>query len=217
MKNMVVDCAYTCAQYPNNIIIETNGEFYAIPSMGRTTNELSAFKKLDKKVVENLTLRELPNYRYPSKELEKKGEIKISVGRAISRSELADLKSELGLSDDDISEPYETTRGSVYGAKSEKRFSCVQIKVREADACGIEHKLKVKGIEAGNINAGIIEIRIPECTLKEFRAKTSMSQSQFASHFGLSVRNVQEWEQGKKNEPPYLINLLQRIWELENA
>lgn len=42
-----------------------------------------------------------------------------------------------------------------------------------------------------------------------------MSQSVFAFHFGLSVRNVQEWEQGNKAMPPYLLNLLDRIWELE--
>lgn len=42
-----------------------------------------------------------------------------------------------------------------------------------------------------------------------------MSQSEFAFHFGLSVRNLQEWEQGKKMEPPYLLNLLEKIWKLE--
>lgn len=43
-----------------------------------------------------------------------------------------------------------------------------------------------------------------------------MSQSKFASYFGLSVRNVQEWEQEKKAMPPYLLSLLERIWKLEN-
>ena len=41
-----------------------------------------------------------------------------------------------------------------------------------------------------------------------------MSQSEFAFYFGLSVRNVQEWEQ-RKVMPPYLLNLLERVWELE--
>lgn len=67
-----------------------------------------------------------------------------------------------------------------------------------------------------NINVGIIEIRIPGSTLHEFRQQTKMSQSQFASYFGLSVRNLQEWEQGKKSEPPYLLDLLKRVWDLEN-
>lgn len=216
MKNMIVDCAYTCTGYPNSIIIEVDGEFYITPSLGRKTNDLDTFKKIRKEVAEGLPLVEIPNYRYPTKELEKRSGIKITVGRSISEKEFNDLKKELHLSDDGISEPYETVRGSIYGPKSERKLSCVQIKVADVDACVVENKLKIKGIEASNINAGIIEIRIPEYSFKEFRNMTNMSQSEFSKHFGLSVRNVQEWEQGKKNEPPYLLDLLGRIWELEN-
>lgn len=53
--------------------------------------------------------------------------------------------------------------------------------------------------------------------MKEFRLSTGMSQSKFAEYFGLSVRNIQEWEQGRKNPPPYLLDLLKRIWKLENT
>lgn len=52
-------------------------------------------------------------------------------------------------------------------------------------------------------------------TIKELRAKTGMSQNKFAQYFGLSVRNLQEWEQERKNPPPYLVGLLQRILDLE--
>ena len=52
-------------------------------------------------------------------------------------------------------------------------------------------------------------------TIKELRAKTGMSQNKFAQYFGLSVRNLQEWEQERKNPPPYLVDLLQRILDLE--
>ena len=53
-------------------------------------------------------------------------------------------------------------------------------------------------------------------TMKEFRQSTGMSQKGFAIHFGFPVRTLQEWEQGRQNPPPYLLNLLKRIWKLEN-
>ena len=52
--------------------------------------------------------------------------------------------------------------------------------------------------------------------IKELRQSTRMSQSEFAQYFGISVRNIQEWEQGRKNPPPYLVGLLERILKLES-
>ena len=53
--------------------------------------------------------------------------------------------------------------------------------------------------------------------IKELRQLTGMSQSKFATYFGISVRNIQEWEQERKQPPPYLLDLLKRIWDLENT
>ena len=47
--------------------------------------------------------------------------------------------------------------------------------------------------------------------IKELRRLTGMSQSEFAAYFGLSVRSVQEWEQERKQPPPYLVGLLKRM------
>ena len=44
--------------------------------------------------------------------------------------------------------------------------------------------------------------------IKELRDLTGMSQSKFATYFGISVRNIQEWEQEQKQPPPYLVGLL---------
>lgn len=52
-------------------------------------------------------------------------------------------------------------------------------------------------------------------SIKELRTSTGMSQSQFANYFGLSVRSLQEWEQGRKSPPTYLVGLLKRILVLE--
>ena len=51
--------------------------------------------------------------------------------------------------------------------------------------------------------------------MKDFRKQTGLSQSKFAEHFELPVRSVQEWEQGRRTPPEYLLKLLKRIWKLE--
>lgn len=52
-------------------------------------------------------------------------------------------------------------------------------------------------------------------TIKNLRKQTGMSQSKFASYFGISVRSLQGWEQGRKKPPHYLCGLLKRILENE--
>lgn len=54
-----------------------------------------------------------------------------------------------------------------------------------------------------------------ELTIKALRAQTGMSQSQFADHFGVSVRSLQGWESGKK-PPQGMVGMMARILELEN-
>ena len=51
--------------------------------------------------------------------------------------------------------------------------------------------------------------------IKELRKLTGMSQAKFAAYFGISVRNIQEWEQNRKQPPPYLVGLLKRILDKE--
>ena len=41
-------------------------------------------------------------------------------------------------------------------------------------------------------------VRIPaEIDVARIRGKVNMSQRQFAAHFGVSIRTIQEWEQGR--------------------
>lgn len=53
--------------------------------------------------------------------------------------------------------------------------------------------------------------------IKELRIFTSMSQREFAEHFGLSVRSLQEWEQERSQPPAYLVGLLQRLLNSEKT
>ena len=42
-------------------------------------------------------------------------------------------------------------------------------------------------------------VHIPkEINVRRIRRKAEMSQSEFASYFGVSVRTVQDWEQGRR-------------------
>lgn len=54
-------------------------------------------------------------------------------------------------------------------------------------------------------------------TIQELREKTGLSQSKFAEYFGLPLRTVQEWEQGRRKPPDYIPKLLERIWNLETT
>lgn len=46
-------------------------------------------------------------------------------------------------------------------------------------------------------------------TPKEMRAATGMSQQQFANYFNISVRTLQEWEQGRKNPDESRLELME--------
>lgn len=52
-------------------------------------------------------------------------------------------------------------------------------------------------------------------TIKELRESLGLSQSKFAERFYLSVRTLQNWEQGYRETPTYVIKLIEKIIELE--
>lgn len=161
-ENLVVDCAYTSKEYPNNIIVEIKGEYYLLPTLNRKSNDLADFKKIPNNVIKAKNLTELPNYRYVTKDLEKRTGYNIPLGRAISDKEFEELKQDLNLSDEDVSEPFENVKGAIYGENSEKRYTCIQIRVNEFKAIEIERKLKAKGIETSSPNIGRVDIRVQE-------------------------------------------------------
>lgn len=45
-------------------------------------------------------------------------------------------------------------------------------------------------------------------TIKELRQQTGLSQSAFAKYFEIPLRTVQDWEQGKRTPPEYLVKLM---------
>lgn len=45
-------------------------------------------------------------------------------------------------------------------------------------------------------------------TFQELRELSSMNMTQFAKYFGIPYRTVQDWNAGRSNCPPYLIDLM---------
>lgn len=48
-------------------------------------------------------------------------------------------------------------------------------------------------------------------TIKDLRAETGLSQSQFAQSFGIPVRTIQKWECGESSPKPYVLRMMQEI------
>ena len=52
-------------------------------------------------------------------------------------------------------------------------------------------------------------------TIQELRQMTNMSQGKFSAFFGIPTSTLQDWEHGRRTPPPYIINMMKRILELE--
>lgn len=51
--------------------------------------------------------------------------------------------------------------------------------------------------------------------LKEIRKQTKMTQRQFAEHFGIPLRTLQNWENGVNTPPEYTVNMIRRLLRYE--
>lgn len=52
-------------------------------------------------------------------------------------------------------------------------------------------------------------------TIKEMRDALGVSQNKFADIVGISVRNIQTWEQGVRKPPNYVLNLIEKVLRYE--
>lgn len=52
--------------------------------------------------------------------------------------------------------------------------------------------------------------------IKELRAASGMSQSEFAKYFGIPKHTLQNWEQGQRKCPDYLLELIEYKLRNEN-
>ena len=52
--------------------------------------------------------------------------------------------------------------------------------------------------------------------IKDLRIQSGMSQSQFAEYFGIPLDTLQNWEQGRRKCPDYLLDLIEYKLKNEN-
>jgi DNA-binding transcriptional regulator YiaG len=52
-------------------------------------------------------------------------------------------------------------------------------------------------------------------TIKELRSLTQLSQSKFANAVGIPVRTIQQWEQGERVPPEYVVTLIEYFLKKE--
>ena len=51
--------------------------------------------------------------------------------------------------------------------------------------------------------------------IKELRARTGLSQSQFAKKVGIPLCTLQNWERDRTTPPPYIPEMIEKILTLE--
>jgi uncharacterized Zn ribbon protein len=83
----------------------------------------------------------------------------VETGRAITPDEFSEIENRLQLTEDDISEEFEDTKGHMLGPKNQVNVIVKQIKV-DGKAIGLERELQNKGIEAFSGSPGRLNIRV---------------------------------------------------------
>jgi hypothetical protein len=82
----------------------------------------------------------------------------VDLGRPITAEEFRELCEKNKLTDEDVSEEFDSKVGELYG-KYAKSIKNIQIKVQEDKAIPLENELRNKGIEAESIAPGTVNIR----------------------------------------------------------
>ena len=159
--NLIVDKLMYDKRYYNSYVVQILDKFYHIRWRDA---------KRDKKITLD-NLFEIKNAGFEDKEdkfsneywrchLVPRGGYKISLGRAITDAEFENLVKKYNLTEDSISNEFVDVKGDIYGEKYRKVFTSVQINIKSSDALSLEEELRNKGIEASNIAAGRVNIRI---------------------------------------------------------
>lgn len=55
----------------------------------------------------------------------------------------------------------------------------------------------------------------PLMTIKELRQSTGLSQAAFSERFEIPRRTIEDWEAGRRNPPPYVPRLIEKLIEKE--
>lgn len=84
----------------------------------------------------------------------------VPLGRPITDDELNEFKTEYGIKDEDMSEPFVAKKGEMYDRYA-KTYTAIQFKLRNGEnPFSVESKWSKKGIEISAVNPSTINVRV---------------------------------------------------------
>ena len=155
IDELIFDPHYTSS----GCIVKDRGSYYFIRYRGFeicTVEQLPAYR--DSKEYERPTY----NHEYITRGVEPRNGFKpIKVKRAITQEEFEELKKQLGLTEDDISDETLEVLGDLYGGKSRTEYTVRQIRTKEPFYnISLSRELSEKGIQATAPCPGRVNIRV---------------------------------------------------------
>ena len=162
---LIVDSVWHDEHFPTGYLVIIGKAAFLIP-MSRMYESgeqmVKAMRPLSYYVFDPKNMHRVQDYEYLFLKCVPRKGFNIKLGRPIRPEELVKVREEYHITDDDISTPFVTTIGAIYGKEYMKNYTCVQVRVPDMEAIPLERKLRDRGIEAGNIAHGRVNIRIEE-------------------------------------------------------
>lgn len=158
---LIIDSAWHDPHFPRDFVLFIDNHVFLLP-MGRNYSSGEEAVKIMRPLkyyTKKNRAEKIKDYEYILIPCVPKTGFNVKIGRAITEEELTSIRKEYNISDDDISGRFEAVKGKIYG-KYAKTYVCVQVKVDYSKAIPLESRLVKKGIEAGNIAPGRVNIRV---------------------------------------------------------
>ena len=155
---LIVDELIYDPAYPTDVVIRIDGEYYMINTAEAINRPIKNIRPYKKPVCNNW-YRGTHDWQFLINGLIPRDGFKVPVGRPITVEEFREVVEKYGLTDAEISKEFDDMIGGIYGEEFAKTFKAIQVKVPANEAISLEDELKAKGIQAGNVAPGRVNIR----------------------------------------------------------
>lgn len=154
---LIVDELIYDPAYPTDVVIGIDGEYYMINTAEARNRPIKNIRPYKKPVCNNW-YRGTHDWQFLINGLIPRDGFKVNIGRAITAEELREIVERYGLTDAEISKEFDDMIGGIYGEEYAKTIKSIQVKVPGSEAIPLEEALKKKGIQAGNVAPGRVNI-----------------------------------------------------------
>lgn len=155
---LIVDELIYDPAYPTDVVIRIDGEYYMINTAEAINRPIKNIRPYKKPVCNNW-YRGTHDWQFLINGLIPRDGFKVPVGRPITVEEFREVVEKYGLTDAEISKEFDDMIGGIYGEEYAKTIKSIQVKVPGSEAIPLEEALKKKGIQAGNVAPGRVNIR----------------------------------------------------------